>query len=72
MDGTILQDEYEVMYNIDSLFQESLQPKARVERCIVMMYTHLPNTVKPLFFVFVGGLKKKQWIRESNRCGSHS
>jgi hypothetical protein len=30
------------------------------------------NTVKPLFTVFVGGLKKKQWIRENNRCGSHS
>jgi hypothetical protein len=28
-------------------------------------------TVKPLF-VFVGGLKKKQWIRENNRCRSHS
>jgi hypothetical protein len=30
------------------------------------------NTVKPLFIVFVGGLKKKQWIRENNRCRSHS
>jgi hypothetical protein len=30
------------------------------------------STVRPLFIVFVGGLKKKQWIRESNRCGSHS
>jgi hypothetical protein len=30
------------------------------------------STVKPLFIVFVGGLKKKQWIRENNRCGSHS
>jgi hypothetical protein len=29
-------------------------------------------TVKPLFIVFVGGLKKKQWIWENNRCGSHS
>jgi 1-phosphatidylinositol-5-phosphate 4-kinase len=29
-------------------------------------------TVKPLFIVFVGGLEKKQWIRENNRCGSHS
>jgi hypothetical protein len=29
-------------------------------------------TVKPLFIVFVGGLKKKQWIRENNRCGNHS
>jgi hypothetical protein len=28
-------------------------------------------TVKPLFIVFVRGLKKKQWIRENNRCGSH-
>jgi hypothetical protein len=28
-------------------------------------------TVKPLFIDFVGGLKKKQWIRENNRCGSH-
>jgi hypothetical protein len=27
------------------------------------------NTVKPLFIVFV---KKKQWIRENNRRGSHS
>jgi hypothetical protein len=30
------------------------------------------NTVKPLFIVFVRGLKKKQWIWENNRCGSHS
>jgi hypothetical protein len=30
------------------------------------------TTVKPLFIVFVGGLKKKQWIWENNRCGSHS
>jgi hypothetical protein len=30
------------------------------------------STVKPLFIVFVGGLKKKQWIWENNRCGSHS
>jgi hypothetical protein len=30
------------------------------------------NTVKPLFIVFIGGLKKKQWIWENNRCGSHS
>jgi hypothetical protein len=30
------------------------------------------DTVKPLFVVFVGGLKKKQWIRENNRCGSQS
>jgi hypothetical protein len=30
------------------------------------------NTVKPLFIVFVGGLEKKQWIRENSRCGSHS
>jgi hypothetical protein len=30
------------------------------------------NTVKPLFIVFVGGLKKKQWIRENSRCRSHS
>jgi hypothetical protein len=29
-------------------------------------------TVTPLFIVFVGGLKKKQCIRENNRCGSHS
>jgi hypothetical protein len=29
-------------------------------------------TVKPLFIVFVWGLKKKQWIWENNRCGSHS
>jgi hypothetical protein len=29
-------------------------------------------TVKPLFIVFVGGLKKKRWIRENNRFGSHS
>jgi hypothetical protein len=29
-------------------------------------------TVKPLFIVFMGGLKKKQWIRENNRCESHS
>jgi hypothetical protein len=28
--------------------------------------------VKPLSIVFVGGLKKKQWIRENNWCGSHS
>jgi hypothetical protein len=28
--------------------------------------------VKPLFIVWIGGLKKKQWIRENNRCGSHS
>jgi hypothetical protein len=28
------------------------------------------STVKPLFIVFVGSLKKKQWIRENNRCGS--
>jgi hypothetical protein len=27
-------------------------------------------TVKPLFIVFVGGLEKKRWIRENNRCGS--
>jgi hypothetical protein len=33
----------EVMYNIDSLFQEILQPKAKIERYIVMVYTHLPN-----------------------------
>jgi hypothetical protein len=30
------------------------------------------STVKPLFIVFDRGLKKKQWIRENNRCGSHS
>jgi hypothetical protein len=30
------------------------------------------STVKPLFIAFVGGLKKKQWIQENNRCGSHS
>jgi hypothetical protein len=29
-------------------------------------------TVKPLFIVFVWGLKKKQWIQKNNRCGSHS
>jgi hypothetical protein len=29
-------------------------------------------TVKPLFIVFIGGLKKKRWIRENNRCGSCS
>jgi hypothetical protein len=29
-------------------------------------------TVKPLFIVFIGGLKKKQWILENNRCRSHS
>jgi hypothetical protein len=29
-------------------------------------------TVKPLFIVFVRGLKKSQWIRENNRCRSHS
>jgi hypothetical protein len=29
-------------------------------------------TVKPLFIIFVGGLKNKQWIRENYRCGSHS
>jgi hypothetical protein len=28
--------------------------------------------VKPLFIVFVRGLKKKQLIRENNRCWSHS
>jgi hypothetical protein len=30
------------------------------------------GTVKPLFIVFLRGLKKKQWIRENNRFGSHS
>jgi hypothetical protein len=30
------------------------------------------DTVKPLFIVFVGSLKKKQWVRENYRCGSHS
>jgi hypothetical protein len=30
------------------------------------------NTVKRLFIVFIGGLKKKQRIRENNRCGSHT
>jgi hypothetical protein len=29
-------------------------------------------TVKPLFIVFVGGLKKKRWIRENNRWGRNS
>jgi hypothetical protein len=29
------------------------------------------NTVKPLFIVFVWGLKKKQWIWENNSCGSN-
>jgi hypothetical protein len=41
----------------------------------IHVYTDLYEygiTVKPLFIVFVGGLKKKQWIRENNRCGSHS
>jgi hypothetical protein len=41
-----------------------------VEHAVCM--EEIRNTVKPLFIVFVGGLKKKQWIRESNRCGSHS
>jgi hypothetical protein len=37
------------------------------------MVTNLKNyMVKPLFIVFVGGLKKTQWIRENNRCGTHS
>jgi hypothetical protein len=47
--------------------------------CVVVMsvYSKLhviwyPSTMKPLFIVFVGGLKKKQLIRENNRCGSHS
>jgi hypothetical protein len=30
------------------------------------------NTVKPLFIIFVRGLKKKRRIQENNRCGSHS
>jgi hypothetical protein len=30
------------------------------------------STVKPLFIVSVWGLKKRQWIQENNRCGSHS
>jgi hypothetical protein len=30
----------------------------------------LYNTVKPRFLAFVGGLKKKRWIRENDRCGS--
>jgi hypothetical protein len=28
--------------------------------------------VMAIFIVFVGGLKKKQWIQENNRCRSHS
>jgi hypothetical protein len=33
-------------------------------------FSPLHNTVKPLFIVFIGGLKKKRWFWENNRCGS--
>jgi hypothetical protein len=35
-------------------------------------WTSTLSTVKPLFIIFVGGLKKEHWIRENNRWGSHS
>jgi hypothetical protein len=37
-----------------------------------LAFALIPYTVKPLFIVFVGGLKKKQWIRENDRCGIRS
>jgi hypothetical protein len=51
-----------------------LKPDCIQEVCMPIhlpMYT-IVNTVKPLFIIFVRGLKKKQWIREKNRCGSLS
>lgn len=33
----------EVMYIIDSLFHKILQPEAKIEKYIVMVYKHLPN-----------------------------
>jgi hypothetical protein len=40
--------------------------------CYNVKIIQYKNTVKPLFIGFVGGLKKKQWIQENNRCGNHS
>jgi hypothetical protein len=45
----------------------------RVQRLSIKLFWSPINTVKPLFIVFAGGLKKKQWIREkNNRWGSHN
>jgi hypothetical protein len=63
----------------DSVDPDDPQPGHTSRQSFLHIYLLLQNeyevnpcTVKPLFIVFVGGLKKKQWIRENNRCGSHS
>jgi hypothetical protein len=43
-----------------------------IQNYIYTILRKIMYTVKPLFIVFVRGLKKKQWIWENNRCGSHS
>jgi hypothetical protein len=46
-----------------------VQLRQDLERVSITMFA---ITVKPLFIVFIGGLKKKHWIWENNRCRSHS
>jgi hypothetical protein len=59
----------------DSISQSKFQSRPLPNRkqkhyCISELESYLYITEKPLF-VFVRGPKKKRWIRENNRCGSH-
>jgi hypothetical protein len=53
-------------------FTPEKQPPCTHCRPVILVEIPCSYTVKPLFIVFVRGLKKKQWIWENNICGSHS